>query len=68
MRSTVVVCCIAIASSACTSYGVPDSDANYDAIKGATDACQARGGHLQLKAEHDGRAVSDYECKTGGAK
>jgi hypothetical protein len=52
---------------ACASYGAPDGDANYDAIKAATDQCQAKGGHLQLKAEHDGRAVSDYDCKTGGA-
>jgi hypothetical protein len=67
MRSIIAVAALAIALSACTSYGSPDGDANYDAIKTATDQCKAKGGHLQLKAEHDGRTVSDYECKIGGA-
>jgi hypothetical protein len=58
---------LVFALCACTSYGAPDGDANYDAIKWATDQCQAKGGHLQLKAEHDGRKVSDYDCENGGA-
>jgi hypothetical protein len=68
MMSICTVACLAIALSACASYGAPDSDANYDSIKAATDQCEAKGGHLQLKAEHDGRAVSDYDCKNGGAR
>jgi hypothetical protein len=67
MRSLIALAGVGLALCACTSYGAPDGDANYDAMKAATDACQARGGHLQLKAEHDGRAVSDYDCKIGGA-
>jgi putative hemolysin len=59
---------LAIALSACASYGVPDGDANYDAMKAATDQCAAKGGQLQPKTEHDGRAVSDYDCKIGGAR
>jgi len=67
VRTVIAVAGLAIALCACASYGAPDGDANYDAIKAATDQCQAKGGHLQLKAEHDGRTVSDYECKIGGA-
>jgi hypothetical protein len=59
---------LAFALSACASYGTPDGDANYDAIKATTDQCEAKGGRIRLKAEHDGRKVSDYECKTGGAR
>jgi hypothetical protein len=68
MRSIIVVTGLTFALSACTSYGSPDGDANYDAIKGATDQCEAKGGHLQLKAEHDGTTVSDYDCKNGGVR
>jgi hypothetical protein len=66
MRSVIPLAGLAFALCACASYGAPDGDANYDAMKAATDACQAKGGHLQLKAEHDGTTVSDYDCKTGG--
>ena len=59
---------LAFALCACASYGTADSDANYDAIKGATEQCQAKGGHLQLKSDYDGRRLSDYECKSGGAR
>jgi hypothetical protein len=67
MRSVIVLAGLSIAVSACSSYGAPDGDANYDAIKAATDQCEAKGGRLQLKPEHDGRTVSDYQCKIGGA-
>jgi ABC-type glycerol-3-phosphate transport system substrate-binding protein len=66
MRSVIAATGLALILGACASYGAPDGDANYDAMKSATDACQAKGGHLQLKAEHDGRTVSDYDCKIGG--
>ncbi len=68
MRSILTLGGLAVALSACASYGAPDGDANYDSIKAATDQCEAKGGHLQLKAEHDGRTVSDYDCKNGGAR
>ena len=67
MRSVIALTGLSLALSACASYGAPDGDANYDAIKTATDQCEAKGGHLRLKAEHDGRTVSDYDCKIGGA-
>jgi hypothetical protein len=59
---------LGLALSACASYVAPDGDANYDAIKVAAEQCQAKGGHLQLKATFDGRRLSDYECKSGEAK
>jgi hypothetical protein len=68
MRSTIVLTGIVFALSACASYGTPDGDANYDVMKTATDQCEAKGGRLQLKAEHDGHKISDYDCKIGGAR
>ena len=50
-----------------TTSGLGQGDANYDAIKTATDACKTQGGELQLKSGYDGRALSDYACKHGKA-
>lgn len=58
---------LALSLSACASYGVADSDANYDAVKLAAQQCQAKGGRLQVRADYDGRRLSDYECKHGAA-
>jgi hypothetical protein len=66
MRVGLIV--MAFALCACASYGVADGDANYDALKAATDQCQAKGGHLQVKSGYDGRRLSDYACKSGEAK
>jgi hypothetical protein len=58
----------ALALSACASYGLDPGDANYDALKAATEQCQAKGGHIQLRSGYDGRRLDSYECKIGGAR
>jgi hypothetical protein len=58
----------ALSLSACASnanYGLQDGDANYDALKKATEDCKARGGHIELKSGGDTKELSDYECKMG---
>jgi hypothetical protein len=57
----------ALSLSACAggSYGLQDGDANYDAVKKASDDCKARGGHIQLKSGGDTTELGDYECKMG---
>jgi hypothetical protein len=50
------------------SYGLAPGDANYDALKAATDKCHADGGELKLKESYDQHDLSSYECKIGGAK
>jgi hypothetical protein len=37
--------------------------ATYDDLRRATEACQARGGRLELIRNGDAQAMSDYECK-----
>jgi hypothetical protein len=41
-------------------------DANYDALKRASDDCAAHGGTLVLRDGRDEKLLSSYECK--GAK
>lgn len=41
-------------------------DANYDALKRASDECTARGGTLELRPGRVEKLLSSYECK--GAK
>ena len=53
---------------ACASnanYNAPDGDANYDALKKATEDCKAHGGHLELKNGGDSTELGDYACKMG---
>jgi hypothetical protein len=37
-------------------------DANYDALKEATDACKAKGGAFELKKGGDPTHLGDYQC------
>lgn len=68
MNAAVIVVMLGMSLCACATYGLPQGDANYDAIKSATDDCKAKGGHIELKSGYDGRQLSSYECKIGGAK
>ena len=64
---------LALALCACGStsqgsYGLGPGDANYDAIKSATQTCQAQGGQIRLKNGYDGRELASYQCKIGKAR
>ncbi len=37
-------------------------DANYDALKAASDACTSKGGVFQLKTGGDPTHLGDYAC------
>jgi hypothetical protein len=39
-------------------------DANYDALKQATDACKAKGGSFELRKGGDPTHLGDYACVT----
>jgi len=60
---------LSLTLSACAvsgqSYGLDYGDANYDALKAATDKCKAQGGAIQLKSGYDGRRLENYVCKIG---
>ena len=60
---------LSLTLSACASgspsYGLDYGDANYDALKAATDKCKAQGGVIQLKSGYDGRHLENYVCKIG---
>jgi hypothetical protein len=73
MRTPLAAAALALALYGCAStaqesYGLGSGDANYDAIKGATQACQARGGQIRLKNGYDGRELASYQCKIGKAR
>ena len=50
------------------SYELGSGDANYDALKTATLACQAQGGAIRRRNGYDGRDLSGYECAGGKAR
>ncbi|MDQ2860689.1 MAG: hypothetical protein M3T55_08190 [Pseudomonadota bacterium] len=72
MTAPLAIASLSLALCACAasqgSYGLGQGDANYDAIKSATQACQAQGGQIHLKNGYDGRELANYECKIGKAK
>jgi hypothetical protein len=68
MNLAPVIAALAVTLCACASYELPQGDANYDAIKAASDECQAKGGKIELRSGYDGRQLSSYQCKIGGAK
>jgi hypothetical protein len=37
-------------------------DANYDALRAASDSCKAKGGDFQLKPDGDPTHLGDYAC------
>ena len=49
------------------SDGVGEGDANYDALRKATEACQAHGGVLTPRTGYDIRRLSGFECKPAKA-
>ncbi|MEO7026482.1 MAG: hypothetical protein ABI056_02915 [Caulobacteraceae bacterium] len=59
---------ICLAAGGCASHGVGGGPADYDSLKAATEECQAEHGRLVLRSGYDGRQLSSYECKIGGAK
>jgi hypothetical protein len=73
MSAPLAIAALALTLCACgsvpaDSYGLGQGDANYDAIKTATQACEAQGGQIRLKSGYDGRDLSSYDCKIGKAK
>ncbi|HEY1560737.1 MAG TPA: hypothetical protein VGF71_07590 [Caulobacteraceae bacterium] len=47
------------------SYGLAPGVASYDALKSATDKCQADGGELKLRDGYDQHELSSYQCRIG---
>lgn len=63
-----VIALSALALTGCASnanYNLQDGDANYDAVKKASEACKARGGEIALKSGGDTTELGDYQCKMG---
>jgi hypothetical protein len=67
MRALVIAAAFA-ALAACASGGpegnawYEQGNANYDELKGAADACKAKGGDFQLKSGGDPTHLGDYAC------
>ncbi|HEX4096988.1 MAG TPA: hypothetical protein VHX64_09680 [Caulobacteraceae bacterium] len=67
MRRALIIVGMLAALAACagpegnTYY--QQGDANYDALKTATDACKAKGGKFELKQGGDPTHLGDYSCE-----
>ena len=60
-----------LAAAGCASnanYSLQNGDANYDAIRKATEECKAHGGEIHLKSGGDTTELNDYQCKMGKGK
>ncbi len=71
IRTAALMTLAALALGACASnanYGLQEGDANYDAVKKASEACKARGGEIHLKSGGDTTELGDYECQMGKGK
>jgi hypothetical protein len=64
---TIAIMLAAISLCACVSDAPPGADdvygANYDNLKRAQDACNAKGGTLTLRSGGDQQSIADYACK-----
>jgi hypothetical protein len=54
-----------LALAACETPANEGGVANYDALKQASQQCQANGGHLVLKPGGDNENIQDYACEKG---
>ena len=54
--------CVACADTGEGRAYYESGDANYDALKKATEACKAKGGELRLKSQGDPTHLNDYAC------
>ncbi|HEX3887258.1 MAG TPA: hypothetical protein VHW05_07145 [Phenylobacterium sp.] len=62
MKALIIVAA-AIALSACAEGGPQGGVANYDALKQASDACRAKGGHLELQRDSAPEDLANYSCE-----
>ena len=53
----------ALALTACAEAGPAGGIANYDSLRDAAKACEARGGTLVLQDGGDPQNITDYACK-----
>jgi hypothetical protein len=68
MRRTLIVAAALATLAACASNGpegnawYQQGDADYDALKQASEACKAKGGDYELKPGGDPTHLGDYAC------
>jgi hypothetical protein len=54
-----------LALGACETSANEGGVADYDALRKASQACQAEGGHLVLQKNGDPENIQDYACEKG---
>jgi len=52
-----------LALTACETPSNEGGVADYDALRKASQACEAQGGHLVLKSGGDAEYIEDYACE-----
>jgi predicted kinase len=68
MKPLVLMVLTLLCACASESYSLGHGVADYDALKLATDKCQADGGRVVLDQGYDNRDLSSYRCQIGGGK
>jgi uncharacterized lipoprotein YmbA len=64
MRAALVIIA-ALGLAACETTANEGGVANYDALRQASQQCQAQGGHLVLRPGGDSENIQDYACEKG---
>ena len=64
MRAALAIVAL-LALAGCETSANEGGIANYDALREASQRCQAEGGHLVLKPGGDNENIQDYACEKG---
>ena len=64
MRAALAILAL-LALSVCETAANEGGVANYDALREASQRCQAEGGHLVLQKNGDPENIQDYACEKG---
>ena len=64
MRAALAILAL-LTLAACETPSNEGGVADYDALRKASQDCQAQGGHLVLKPGGDNEDIQDYACEKG---
>jgi hypothetical protein len=64
MRAALAIVAL-LALTACETPSNEGGVADYDALRQASQQCQAQGGHLVLRQGGDNENIQDYACEKG---
>ncbi|THD80714.1 MAG: hypothetical protein E7812_06535 [Phenylobacterium sp.] len=60
---TLIIVAAALSLCACAEAGPAGGVATYDALRQASQACEAKGGKLVLTKDSDSQDIGNYACE-----